>query len=274
MNLDAALARLRLDRPTRPDLPTLRQLHRAWRSQVPYENLDIQLGRPISLEPDALWEKFVLRGRGGFCYEMNGALALLLEAVGFEVALVEGAVLRARRGDSQWGNHVALLVDVAGEHFLADTGIGDAFLEPLPLRESTHRQGDLAYRLERLDDATWRMHHDPSGTVASYDFHTEPRELADFAAHAHELATAPESPFVRVLVAQHHRSGRELALRARTITSTGAAPRTLQSFAEFTAALTEFRIPLDDFRHAELQQLWHRTAEQHQVWLAMSARTG
>ncbi|WP_433264606.1 arylamine N-acetyltransferase family protein [Actinosynnema sp. CS-041913] len=273
MVIDTFLERLDYRDPVRPDLATLRGLHRAWRLRVPYENLDIHLGRPVLLATDALVDKFARRGRGGLCYEMNGALALLLRAAGFPVTIVEAAVLRAVRGDRQWGNHIALLVEVEGEHWLADTGIGDAFVEPLRLREGTHRQGRRTYRLERLDAGTWRTHHDPQGTVASYDFRTEPRELAEFADRAGHKP--PDSPFARVLVAQHHRNDHELALRARTVTRTGpngADRRTLSTRDEFAATLTEFRIPLDDIGSGQLTALWEKTRHQHEAWLAIEAR--
>ncbi|WP_410599389.1 arylamine N-acetyltransferase family protein [Amycolatopsis sp. lyj-90] len=269
MTLDAFLDRLEYREPVRPDLATLRNLHRAWRLRIPYENLDIQLGRPILLTPDALLDKFTRRGRGGLCYEMNGALALLLRAAGFTVTIVEAAVQRATRGDGQWGNHIALLIDVDGERWLADTGIGDAFLEPLPLREGTHWQGKLPYRMERLDTGTWRVHHHPNGTIASCDFRTTPRELAEFADRA--LTRDPASPFARVLVAQHHRDGHELALRARTVTRDGTDRRTLSTLDAFAGALTEFRVPLEDIGTGELAALWDRTEGQHEAWLAIQA---
>jgi N-hydroxyarylamine O-acetyltransferase len=265
------LERLGVDAPLRPDLPTLRRLHRAWRTRVPYENVDIQLGRPIRLEPEALLDKFGRRHRGGFCYEMNGALALLLESVGFAVEVAEAGVLRATRGEEAWGNHVALLVTVDGDRWLADTGIGDAFLEPLPLREGSHRQGELVYRLERLDAGTWRVHHHPGGTVASYDLRTEPRTLGDFAAPCRHLATSPDSPFVRVLVAQHHRDGRELALRSRVVSAPGSE-RVLATVEEFTAALGAFRIPVADLGEAGVEALWVRTGGQYAAWRELQAR--
>ncbi|WP_410657197.1 arylamine N-acetyltransferase family protein [Amycolatopsis sp. lyj-112] len=271
MTLDAFLDRLEYREPVRPDLATLRGLHRAWRLRVPYENIDVQLGRPILLTPDALTDKFARRGRGGLCYEMDGALALLLRAAGFSVAIVESAVLRATRGEGQWGNHIALLVEIEGESWLADTGIGDAFLEPLPLREGTHWQGKLPYRMERLDAGTWRLHHHPGGTVASYDFRTEPRELAEFADRAR--IRPPDSPFARVLVAQHHRDGHELALRARTVTRSGpdgSQRRTLSTLDEFLETLgQEFRVPLDDIGSESLAALWAKTEQQHEAWLSI-----
>jgi N-hydroxyarylamine O-acetyltransferase len=265
------LDRLGVDAPLRPELPTLRRLHRAWRTRVPYENVDIQLGRPIRLEPEALLDKFGRRHRGGFCYEMNGALALLLQSVGFAVDVVEAGVLRATRGEEAWGNHVALLVTIDGEGWLADTGIGDAFLEPLPLREGNHRQGELVYRLERLDAGTWRVHHHPGGTVASYDLRTEPRALGDFAAPCRHLSTSPDSPFVRVLVAQHHRDGQELALRSRVVISP-VSERILATVAEFAEALGTFRIPGADLGEDGVETLWERTGAQYSAWLELRAR--
>jgi N-hydroxyarylamine O-acetyltransferase len=270
MDARPLLARLGVDAPLRADLPTLRRLHRAWRTHVPYENVDIQLGRPIHLEPEALIDKFGRRRRGGFCYEMNGALALLLRSVGFAVDVVQAGVLRAVRGDEAWGNHVALLVTLDDGQWLADTGIGDAFLEPLPLRAGSHRQGVLTYRLERLDTATWRVHHHPGGTVASYDLRTEPRALDEFIDPCRQLATSPESPFVRVLVAQHHRDGRELALRSRTVSGFDE-PRLLSRIDEFVEALGRFRIPVADLGTDGVESLWIRTGTQHTAWLERSA---
>jgi N-hydroxyarylamine O-acetyltransferase len=271
MDVHPLLARLGVDAPLHADLPTLRRLHRAWRTRVPYENLDIQLGRPIRLDPAALLDKFGRRRRGGFCYEMNGALALLLRSVGFAVDVVESGVLVTVRGDGAWGNHVALLVTIDGERWVADAGIGDAFLEPLPLREGTHRQGRLTYRVERLDTATWRVHHHPGGSVESYDLRTRPRDLADFTGPCQQLATSPDSPFVRVLLAQHHRDGRELALRGRTVT-TPEGTRVLATAEEFVEALGAFRVPVADLGDDGVRVLWERTATQHAAWLELRAR--
>lgn len=263
--------------PLRPDLATLRSIHRAWRTRVPYENVDIQLGRSIELGADALVDKFVRRRRGGFCYEMNGALALLLRGIGFEVAFCEGAVLRETRGESMWGNHVGLLVELDGETWLADTGIGDAFLEPLPFREGSHEQDGGTYRVERLDDAVWRVHHRVGGSIPSFDLRPGSVELSDFATRARELSTSPESAFVQVLVLQHHRDGVELALRSRVLTRTGPAGtsrRTLEDEADLAATLEEFRVPVADLGADGVRRLWERSGEQYAAWLEIERRDG
>src|SRR5438309_4044233 len=87
----------------------LRALHRAHQMAVPFENLSIHLAEPISLDEDALLGKIVTRRRGGFCYELNGAFALLLLALGGQVTRVAARVY----GDGRPGplfDHLALVV--------------------------------------------------------------------------------------------------------------------------------------------------------------------
>lgn len=268
--IDAFLDRLGETRPVRPDLACLRNLHRAWRERVPYENLDVQLGRPVRLDPEALVDKIVVRGRGGYCFEQNGALALLLEAVGFEVTMVEAGVMREQRGDGQWGNHNALLVTIGGETWLADAGIGDGFLEPLPLRELACDQDGLVYRIERLDRTTWRVHHHPGGTISSYDLRTEARELSDFAARSRELTTSPSSPYVTTLMAARPAGGATTLLLSRTVRHLGVTrgePRTLAARDEFADVLArDFLVPLDDLGESGVDELWEAAGRQDDLW--------
>ena len=79
----------------RPKLPTLRSLHRAHVSAIPFENLDVQLGLTPSLEPEAIYAKLVERRRGGWCYEMNGLFGAALQAIGFDVTRLACGVITA-----------------------------------------------------------------------------------------------------------------------------------------------------------------------------------
>ncbi|MCP3802934.1 arylamine N-acetyltransferase [Allokutzneria sp. A3M-2-11 16] len=247
-----------LDRIGNPDPADLTAVHRAWRRSVPYENIDIQLGRTIDLAPEVLRDKFGRRRRGGTCFEANGALGLLLADIGFTVTVHEAAV------KGRWGNHIALLVTTGDGVWLADAGIADGFVEPLPLRAGEHRQGELTYRLERLDADTWRWHHHERGLIDFYDFRLAPRPLTDFAERAR--VRPADSPFERLLLAYHG----EWGLRARTLIRTGEA-RTLSTIAEFASVLAEkFAVPLDDLGVDGLNRLWARTGEQHEAWLAQS----
>ena len=85
MDVDALLTRIGYNGSREPTLESLEGLHRAFLLAVPFENLDIHIGRTISLDPDAIFEKIVTRRRGGFCYECNGLFAELLSALGYSV---------------------------------------------------------------------------------------------------------------------------------------------------------------------------------------------
>ena len=92
MDVGAYLDRIGYRGPIEPTADTLRALHRQHMLTVPFENLDIALGREIVLDPERFVEKIVRRHRGGFCYELNGAFATLLVALGFRVTLLSARV--------------------------------------------------------------------------------------------------------------------------------------------------------------------------------------
>lgn len=266
--LGAYLTRIGHPAEVRPDLATLRSVHRAHLSAIPYEALDIQLSRGISLKGTDLVAKLVTNRRGGFCYEQNALMARALRAIGFTVTQVEGAVMRASRGDDMWGNHMPLLVDLPEGRFLADAGLGDGFLEPLPLTEGVHADGIWSHRLELLPDGVWRCHPDPRGSVESFDFRTEPREVADFAEACAFRADSPESPFKRVLVVQLPRAESKVVVRGCMYTVTtadGNTERVLEDPASFGAVLSaEFglNLPAED-----VEALWTQAWPKHLEWL-------
>ncbi|UCH26235.1 MAG: arylamine N-acetyltransferase, partial [Trueperaceae bacterium] len=115
---------------------TLASLQRAHLHTVPFENLDVCLGREIVLEPAALYDKIVVRRRGGFCYELNGLFAWLLTELGFEVTLLSARVF-GERGLGPEFDHLTLRVDLS-EPWLVDVGFGDGFDETLQIDRIMH----------------------------------------------------------------------------------------------------------------------------------------
>jgi N-hydroxyarylamine O-acetyltransferase len=197
LNVPAYLDRIAYTGPVAPTAEVLRDLHRAHMLSVPFENLDIVLGRKIECDEDAFIRKIVAQRRGGFCYELNGAFAELLRAIGFKVTLLSARVPR-EDSDGPEFDHLALRVDL-NEPWLADVGFGDSFLEPLQLRPGTEQsQSGWRYRVlecgnslsvERAEgDAVWKR---------QYSFTLTPRSLTDFAAMCHYHQTSPESPFTK-----------------------------------------------------------------------------
>ena len=83
---------------TAPDLATLTGLHRAHIGAIPFENLDIQMGRTVQLDPDALQAKMVRQRRGGYCFEQNSLFMLALQSIGFAPEAREARVRQNTSG--------------------------------------------------------------------------------------------------------------------------------------------------------------------------------
>jgi N-hydroxyarylamine O-acetyltransferase len=117
------LARIGVTRPVSADLQALRDLQAAHLLAVPFENLSIHLGEPIVLDQAALVTKVARMRRGGFCYELNGAFAGLLTALGFRVSLLSARVFGEGGQPGPPFDHMTLRVDLA-EPWLADVRFG------------------------------------------------------------------------------------------------------------------------------------------------------
>ena len=178
-------------------LDTLRALHRAHLLTVPFENLDIALGRPIVLDQDALLRKIVNQHRGGFCYELNGAFAGLLRALGFRVTLLSARVSRESGGESPEFDHLALRIDLEFP-WLADVGFGELFLEPLRI-DAGNEQADSAGRFRLLEDGDRLQLEKREGSCwkREYSFSLQPRAMKDFEPRCRFHQTSPESHFTQ-----------------------------------------------------------------------------
>ena len=115
MDIQSYLARIQYFKPIKPDVQTLQGLHLAHMQNVPFENLDIGLKRPIHLTEEALWNKIIVQKRGGFCYELNGLFAWLLKQIGFDVTYLNARVYNREGKLGIDFDHLALLVEVPNE---------------------------------------------------------------------------------------------------------------------------------------------------------------
>jgi N-hydroxyarylamine O-acetyltransferase len=213
--LDAYLARIGHAGPLRRDARTLSEIHRAHISAIPYDALDVQLGRQKALAEEAFFENLVRRRRGGWCYEMNGLLTRVLRELGFSVTRVAGAVARDSLGEQAVGNHLVGLVDL-DRRWVADVGLADGPLDPFPLEERSWSEGRLEFRLERLQDGWWRFHNHVHGLARSFDFTEEPRELAWYQDMCSALQTQDFSPFVQYAIASRRSATGYEAVRDTT----------------------------------------------------------
>ncbi len=234
MRLAAYFDRIGYRGVVRPDLLTLRRVLRAHVLSVPFENLDVQLGRSLGIDPGEAYEKIVLRRRGGWCYEQNGLFGWALSAIGFDVMRVAAAVMRAERGAVSEASHLALLVHAPGstDTWLADVGFGGSLLEPIRLEEAEHRHAPFRLGLRRLDDGHWQFWEDAGDGEFTYDFRAEPASEDALARRCALLQTDPDSSFVLNLVAQIRAPEAHTTLRGRVLScwdSSGETTKTLTS---------------------------------------------
>jgi N-hydroxyarylamine O-acetyltransferase len=245
------------------DYETLRAVHQLQNDAVTYENLDVQLGRPVGRVIDEIYEKIVIQGRGGWCYEQNELLGWALAQMGFQVSQHAGGVMRDTIGRAAVGNHLVLLVDL-DQPYLADCGFGDGIIEPLPLAAGKYAQRGLAFALSETEDGWWRFHNHHHGAAASFDFRTDPPAPALLDEQCRALQTDPESGFVLNAVCQRHQPDAHYTLRGRVlkVLRDGAFDqRVVSDLADYEATLRDvfaLRVP-------EADLLWEKVKARHAV---------
>lgn len=181
------------------DTNTLRMLQRQHLLNVPFENLDIHWGRPITLDTDKFYKKIVRENRGGFCYELNGLFNELLREIGFQTRLVSARVGDGKGNFSEECDHLAILVIIGEMHHLTDVGFG-AFtswpLQFIPDREQEDEAGVFVIRPYR-DDYFEVAKKEEDGWRSEYIFKPLGRDLSEFATRCEYQQTSPESHFTK-----------------------------------------------------------------------------
>jgi N-hydroxyarylamine O-acetyltransferase len=262
MNISSYLDRIGFVGRPQPDLATLRRLQLGHLEHIAYENFDVQFGRRLTLDPQDAFAKLVDKGRGGWCYEMNGLFRWALESIGFHVVPMTGAVMRAQRGPTAIGNHLVLTVEL-DQVYLVDVGLGDGPREPIPLKEGSYQQQWRKVGLERLDDGWWRFHNDKEAFATSFDF----RHAADWdllAAKCEWLQTSPESRFVQNAICFRHRPNAIVVLVGRVFKSVGPdgttekQVNTADEYVELLAATFGIQLP-------QAAGLWPAITRRHKV---------
>ncbi len=206
------------------DAASLRTLHRAHQLTVPFENLSIHLAEPISLDERDLIDKIVRRRRGGFCYELNGAFALLLEALGAQVSRVAARVY-GEAGLSPPFDHLALIVRPAGGSgpWLADVGFGSHSDYPLRL-DAREDQDDPAGRFRLADAGAGDIDVLKDGRP-QYRIETRERSLADWVPTCWWQQTSPLSHFTRSTICSRLTPGGRVSTSGRLFIQTQGGTR-------------------------------------------------
>ncbi len=203
VDLDAYFLRIGYSGVRTPTASTLRALHLAHTTHIPFENLDVLLGRPIQIDLNSIQAKLVVGQRGGYCFEQNALFAAALEQLGFQVTRIAG---RARHLTTRVLPRTPTILndDADGHPWVADVGFGGyGLLEAIPLKVGEEfQQFAWKYRLckegeqwvlQSFNRAEWRD---------QYCFTLEPQLPIDYTLGNWFCSTHPESRFVQTLTAQ------------------------------------------------------------------------
>ncbi len=204
IDLEAYFARIGYAGPRTATLATLNAIVAGHTQTIPFENLDVLLGRRINLEPAALQQKLIREKRGGYCFEQNSLFLHVLEALGFQVAPISARVrLQHPRSHTPPRTHLFLRVELDGESWLADVGIGALSLTSA-IRLETDTEQPTPHEPRRIvREGVRRFHQARVGEewidVCEFTLEEMPpidRELANWFTSTH-----PQSHFRNRLVA-------------------------------------------------------------------------
>ena len=211
MSVERYLDRIGYSGDRRPTIALLRDLHRSHLLSVPFENLDIRLGKPIVLDQKSFYCKIVENRRGGYCYELNGCFAWLLKKLGFRVSILSARVASRSGGFSPEFDHMTLFVRL-GERWLVDVGFGDSFTEPKQIDNKNAQKDDRYFYKITSRKARMLVSQRPEidgSWEPQYSFTLRPRKLAEFASRNHWQQTSRKSHFTQgKLISQLTPSGR------------------------------------------------------------------
>ena len=233
------LQRIHLSEPIAPDVTGLEALQRAHRLAIPFENLDVMLGRPIAIDSGAVFAKLVTARRGGYCFEHNRLFLDALAAAGF-TARPQLARVWLGAETTPPLTHAISIVTLDGAEWIADAGFGGTYTPPMPLidgAEATAPDG-ARFRLEATESG-WMLLRDGDpmttdgrgtgdGFQPQYSFTLAPVFDADLAMSNHWTSTAPASRFTHTPIASivlpngfASLIGRDYRRRSGTDTSVG-----------------------------------------------------
>lgn len=262
LDLAAYLARLGLSGPLR-GAEGLARLQRAQHRALVFENIDPLTGQVPSLEIEAVAEKILHRGRGGYCFELNGLLGAALEGLGYDARPVLGRVRQGRAVAGPRG-HLAWIVAAGGRRHLVDAGFGGPCpMTPLALDEAPQEVENGVFRL-RPDPETGETvleRRQEAGWSALYGFDEAHVSQADLAAANHVCATWAAMPFPSHLFVNAYRDGARYGLFDRALSEERGGVVTRRSLEDPAAlrALLCDRLGLS-LEPALLAAIWERVA--------------
>ncbi len=261
LDLEAYLSRVNWQGSLLPNLETLTRLQEAHMRHIPFENLDVLLGRPISLDLGALQAKLIQARRGGYCFEHVTLLGAVLESLGFSLQAHTARVVMFVPLHEAPRTHMFLTVSLPEGLFVVDPGFGGAGPRyPLAMRKD---QADDSHWMEQ-DSSCWRLKTRVRDEVRTLWITTlDPDYPVDFLMGNHYTATFPESPFRNRLMLRAWIPGGQVTVMNRECTfwqDSRLTRKTLENRQELRQLLMDhFGFDLPEVIQLHIPQVpeWH-----------------
>jgi N-hydroxyarylamine O-acetyltransferase len=199
MEKEKYLERLKYMGKLSADAECLAELHQNHLFYIPFENLDVFSGKGISLDLKTIYEKIVLKRRGGFCYELNYLFHWLLTELGFTCRMISARVINDDGEPGPEFDHMAIFIE-GDPDCLADVGFGDLFLKPIEFKmEEVQSDGRNYFKIRQQGDESYMLMMSGDGVLFKdeYLFNLKTRTIQDFEAPCKDKQVNPDSHFVK-----------------------------------------------------------------------------
>lgn len=220
LDLDGYLKRLGVA-AREPGPEALAELHEAHVRTFTFDNIDVLIGRHPGVSLDAVQEKFVVRGRGGYCFEHATVFAAALERLGYQVRRHLGRVGDPDAGTQQGRTHMVVEVVLEGQRVLCDPGFGMSLMRPVPMTDGAEDDypPGWRYRLRRTDAGHWALYRRrEEGWEVAHTTDELEVQPADIVVGHHFTSTFPGSHFTTGLILAKHLPGRHITVTHESLT--------------------------------------------------------
>ncbi len=185
----------------KPTVAGMTSLHRAQHRTLPFENLDVYVGKAVKLDIEAIFEKLVRNHRGGYCFEVNGLLLHVMDCLGFTVRPLLARVHLS--GEPSGRSHQVTLATIDDQQWIVDAGFG-ANTPRAPLKLTVHGEQQVDHQCFRfIEDARWGylLQVKQQDWVSLYSLDMTYVCRGDMAYGNHFTSTSPDTHFTSSLIA-------------------------------------------------------------------------
>ena len=271
-----------------PSIDALKRLHRAHVERVPYETFWIHLGERWGIGAAQSMRRIATSTRGGYCFQLNGSFARLLDALGYNVSRhVAGVHDGFDASNATLAKHMVLFVDdlpdaggIIGRWYV-DVGLGDVLLEPLPLAPGASTQGPTRFTMKQTSTGgvgDWHLGHETAGVSAGVSIVDDAVDISVFAQSHVFNATSEQSRFACTVTCQRRHVNGSDVMRGRVLTQRFGdvtQTQTLGTCVDWLDALGHvFGLDLSAVDRLAIDALWNRVCQAHESWTATATAKG